>query len=147
MLPYLDQGWVSSVCVSVCCIIFLLCWKRHFLPSLAIRKYGRDFQAISDVIGNKSVVQVKNFFVNYRRRFNIDEVLQEWEAEHGKEENGPSNQKPVKSPDSSIKMPEEDDEVSLKQLVSAGFMLDFQLLSSLMLFSSCRSRFRLQLCQ
>ena len=99
------------------------------------------------MIGNKSVVQVKNFFVNYRRRFNIDEVLQEWEAEHGKEENGPSNQKPVKSPDSSIKMPEEDDEVSLKQLVSAGFMLDFQLLSSLMLFSSCRSRFRLHLCQ
>jgi hypothetical protein len=99
------------------------------------------------VIGNKSVVQVKNFFVNYRRRFNIDEVLQEWEAEHGKEENGPSNQKPVKSPDSSIKMPEEDDEVSLKQLVSAGFMLDFQLLSSLMTFSSCRNRFRLQLCQ
>lgn len=99
------------------------------------------------MIGNKSVVQVKNFFVNYRRRFNIDEVLQEWEAEHGKEENGPSNQKPVKSPDSSIKMPEEDDEVSLKQLVSAGFMLDFQLLSSLMTFSSCRNRFRLQLCQ
>lgn len=52
----------------------------------AIRKYGRDFQAISDVIGNKSVVQVKNFFVNYRRRFNLDEVLQEWEAEHGIEE-------------------------------------------------------------
>ncbi|XP_026856121.2 REST corepressor 1 isoform X1 [Electrophorus electricus] len=51
----------------------------------AIRKYGRDFQAISDVIGNKSVVQVKNFFVNYRRRFNLDEVLQEWEAEHGVE--------------------------------------------------------------
>ncbi len=55
------------------------CW----FPLSAIRKYGRDFQAISDVIGNKSVVQVKNFFVNYRRRFNLDEVLQEWEAEHG----------------------------------------------------------------
>lgn len=37
------------------------------------------------MIGNKSVVQVKNFFVNYRRRFNLDEVLQEWEAEHGME--------------------------------------------------------------
>ncbi|KAB0350877.1 hypothetical protein FD754_015734, partial [Muntiacus muntjak] len=84
--------------------------EEQLLAVQAIRKYGRDFQAISDVIGNKSVVQVKNFFVNYRRRFNIDEVLQEWEAEHGKEENGPSNQKPVKSPDSSIKMPEEDDE-------------------------------------
>lgn len=27
--------------------------------------------------------QVKNFFVNYRRRFNLEEVLQEWEAEQG----------------------------------------------------------------
>lgn len=70
------------------------------------------------------MVQVKNFFVNYRRRFNIDEVLQEWEAEHGKEEtNGPSNQKPATSPDNSVKMPEEEDEVSLKRLISARFIL------------------------
>lgn len=40
------------------------------------------------MIGNKSVVQVKNFLVNYRRRFNLDEVLQEWEAEHGMEGGG-----------------------------------------------------------
>ncbi|XP_048341413.1 REST corepressor 1 isoform X2 [Sphaerodactylus townsendi] len=86
---------------------------EQLLAVQAIRKYGRDFQAISDVIGNKSVVQVKNFFVNYRRRFNIDEVLQEWEAEHGKEEtNGTSNQKPVKSPDPSIKVSEEEDEAT-----------------------------------
>ncbi|RLW10482.1 hypothetical protein DV515_00001943 [Chloebia gouldiae] len=86
---------------------------EQLLAVQAIRKYGRDFQAISDVIGNKSVVQVKNFFVNYRRRFNIDEVLQEWEAEHGKEEtNGTNSQKPVKSPDNSTKMSEEEDEFS-----------------------------------
>uniref|UniRef100_G1NUC6 REST corepressor 1 n=1 Tax=Myotis lucifugus TaxID=59463 RepID=G1NUC6_MYOLU len=85
--------------------------EEQLLAVQAIRKYGRDFQAISDVIGNKSVVQVKNFFVNYRRRFNIDEVLQEWEAEHGKEEtNGPSGQKPVKSPDSALKVAEEEEE-------------------------------------
>lgn len=112
-------------------VFFFLCFslvlkkKNCSLTSLAIRKYGRDFQAISDVIGNKSVVQVKNFFVNYRRRFNIDEVLQEWEAEHGKEEtNGPSNQKPVKSPENSVKIPEEEDEVSLKhERFCAGFVL------------------------
>nr|XP_028561159.1 REST corepressor 1 isoform X1 [Podarcis muralis] len=86
---------------------------EQLLAVQAIRKYGRDFQAISDVIGNKSVVQVKNFFVNYRRRFNIDEVLQEWEAEHGKEEtNGTSTQKPVKSPDNTIKVSEEEDEAT-----------------------------------
>ncbi|XP_016067711.1 PREDICTED: REST corepressor 1 isoform X1 [Miniopterus natalensis] len=87
--------------------------EEQLLAVQAIRKYGRDFQAISDVIGNKSVVQVKNFFVNYRRRFNIDEVLQEWEAEHGKEEtHGPSNQKPAKSPDSSAKIPDEEEEAA-----------------------------------
>lgn len=65
------------------------------------------------------MVQVKNFFVNYRRRFNIDEVLQEWEAEHGKEEtNGPSSQKPVKSPETAIKLPEEEEEVSATHAVS-----------------------------
>ncbi|XP_028561240.2 REST corepressor 1 isoform X2 [Podarcis muralis] len=86
---------------------------EQLLAVQAIRKYGRDFQAISDVIGNKSVVQVKNFFVNYRRRFNIDEVLQEWEAEHGKEEtNGTSTQKPIKSPDNTIKVSEEEDEAT-----------------------------------
>lgn len=51
--------------------------------SSGVRKYGKDFQAIADVIGNKTVGQVKNFFVNYRRRFNLEEVLQEWEAEQG----------------------------------------------------------------
>ncbi|XP_062974141.1 REST corepressor 1 isoform X1 [Elgaria multicarinata webbii] len=87
---------------------------EQLLAVQAIRKYGRDFQAISDVIGNKSVVQVKNFFVNYRRRFNIDEVLQEWEAEHGKEEtNGTNTQKPVKSPDNNtIKVSEEEEEAT-----------------------------------
>ncbi|XP_031435758.1 REST corepressor 1 isoform X2 [Clupea harengus] len=65
--------------------------EEQLLAVQAIRKYGRDFQAISDVIGNKSVVQVKNFFVNYRRRFNLDEVLQEWEAEHGVEGEGAKN--------------------------------------------------------
>ncbi|XP_037550729.1 REST corepressor 1 [Nematolebias whitei] len=62
--------------------------EEQLLAVQGIRKYGRDFQAISDVIGNKSVVQVKNFLVNYRRRFNLDEVLQEWEAEQEMEGGG-----------------------------------------------------------
>ncbi|CAB1344830.1 unnamed protein product [Coregonus sp. 'balchen'] len=53
------------------------------LRQLDMELYGKDFQAIADVIGNKTVGQVKNFFVNYRRRFNLEEVLQEWEAEQG----------------------------------------------------------------
>lgn len=48
-----------------------------------IRKYGRDFKAIAEVIGNKTEAHVRSFFVNYRRRYNLDAVLQEFEAEHG----------------------------------------------------------------
>ncbi|KAM8921174.1 REST corepressor 1 isoform 2-T2 [Pelodytes ibericus] len=87
--------------------------EEQLLAVQAIRKYGRDFQAISDVIGNKSVVQVKNFFVNYRRRFNIDQVLLEWEAEHGEsEENGDCTEKAIKLPDTVIKTSDEEDEAS-----------------------------------
>ncbi|XP_037545950.1 REST corepressor 3 [Nematolebias whitei] len=56
---------------------------EQLLAVQGVRKYGKDFQAIADVIGNKTIGQVKNFFVNYRRRFNLEEVLQEWEAEQG----------------------------------------------------------------
>lgn len=49
-----------------------------------VRKYGKDFQAISEVIGNKTEAHVRSFFVNFRRRYNLDEVLAEYEAEHGK---------------------------------------------------------------
>uniref|UniRef100_UPI00398E966E REST corepressor 1 isoform X2 n=1 Tax=Pristiophorus japonicus TaxID=55135 RepID=UPI00398E966E len=86
--------------------------EEQLLAVQAIRKYGRDFQAISDVIGNKTVVQVKNFFVNYRRRFNLEEVLQEWEAEHGSgEANGSIGDKPQSSPDVATKLSEEEEEV------------------------------------
>ncbi|GCB86239.1 hypothetical protein scyTo_0026984, partial [Scyliorhinus torazame] len=37
--------------------------------------------AIAEVIGNKTLAQVNTFFVSYRRRFNLEEILQEWEAE------------------------------------------------------------------
>lgn len=89
----------------------------HIQFCAAIRKYGRDFQAISDVIGNKSVVQVKNFLVNYRRRFNLDEVLQEWEAEHGVEA-GDVGDKGVEEDKMDDKMevcPAEEEEVTVKE--------------------------------
>ncbi|XP_054715198.1 REST corepressor 3-like [Uloborus diversus] len=66
-----------------------------------VRKYGRDFKAVAEVVGNKTEANIKSFFVNYRRRFNLDGVLQEYDAEHGtphedseermEQENGTSN--------------------------------------------------------
>uniref|UniRef100_A0AAX7SYJ0 REST corepressor 3 n=1 Tax=Astatotilapia calliptera TaxID=8154 RepID=A0AAX7SYJ0_ASTCA len=94
---------------------------EQLLAVQGVRKYGKDFQAIADVIGNKTVGQVKNFFVNYRRRFNLEEVLQEWEAEQGtKAPNGDSatlgeEGKNSSNTPSGKSTDEEDDEVRLPQ--------------------------------
>lgn len=47
-----------------------------------MRKYGKDFQAMSEVLGNKNSGQCRNFFLNYRRRFNLLDVLSEYEKEN-----------------------------------------------------------------
>ncbi|XP_020787066.1 REST corepressor 3 isoform X1 [Boleophthalmus pectinirostris] len=90
---------------------------EQLLAVQGVRKYGKDFQAIADVIGNKTVGQVKNFFVNYRRRFNLEEVLQEWEAEQGtRAPNGDSatcgEEGKNSTPASGKSTDEEDEEVS-----------------------------------
>ncbi len=37
---------------------------------------------MAEVLGNKNVSQCRNFFVNYRRRFNLLDVLEEYEKEN-----------------------------------------------------------------
>ncbi|XP_066466486.1 REST corepressor 2 [Tiliqua scincoides] len=90
---------------------------EQLLAVQAIRKYGKDFQAIAEVIGNKTVAQVKTFFVSYRRRFNLEEVLQEWEAEQeGVGPAVPQGGSPTqhhKSSNASLASSEEEDEVQI----------------------------------
>jgi hypothetical protein len=50
---------------------------------VGVRKYGKDFRAIAEVIGTKTEAHLRSFFVNYRRRYNLDAVLKEFEAENG----------------------------------------------------------------
>ncbi|KAM3962038.1 LOW QUALITY PROTEIN: REST corepressor [Aphomia sociella] len=47
----------------------------------AVRKYGRDFQAIAETLGTKTEAHVRTFFVSYRRRYNLDAVLREHEQD------------------------------------------------------------------
>lgn len=64
-------------------------WSNQelLLAVQGVRKYGKDFQAISEVLGSKTAAQVKTFFVSQRRRFNLDQVLREYEeAEAGSRE-------------------------------------------------------------
>ncbi|XP_029610436.1 REST corepressor 2 isoform X2 [Salmo trutta] len=55
--------------------------EEQLLAVQAIRRYGKDFAVVAEVIGNKTLAQVSSFFVSYRRRFNLDEVVKEWQAE------------------------------------------------------------------
>lgn len=48
-----------------------------------VRKYGRDFKSIAEAIGNKTEHHVRTFFMNYRKRYNLDSVLKEYEQDNG----------------------------------------------------------------
>uniref|UniRef100_A0A3Q2SVV5 REST corepressor 2 n=1 Tax=Fundulus heteroclitus TaxID=8078 RepID=A0A3Q2SVV5_FUNHE len=79
--------------------------EEQLLAVQAIRRYGKDFTAIAEVIGTKTAPQVSSFFVSYRRRFNLDEVLREWAAEQvatSRDQRDPrrSSEEPVKMEDS-----------------------------------------------
>ena len=42
---------------------------------IGIRTFGKNFTAIAEVIGTKTESHVRSFFVNYRRRYNLDTAL------------------------------------------------------------------------
>ena len=71
--------WVIQIWLCKCLYIISILFNLF----TGVRKYGKDFAAIAEVIGNKAEVHLRSFFVNYRRRYNLDEVLGEYEAEHG----------------------------------------------------------------
>ncbi|KAF2358577.1 ELM2 domain [Trinorchestia longiramus] len=47
-----------------------------------VRQYGRDFKALAEIIGNKSENHVRSFFATYRKRYNLDQALREYEAQN-----------------------------------------------------------------
>ncbi|XP_045187077.1 REST corepressor 1-like [Mercenaria mercenaria] len=69
--------------------------EELLLAVQGVRKYGKDFSAIAEVIGTKTEAHVRSFFVNFRRRYNLDEVLAEYETEHGLESSKGKNDNDV----------------------------------------------------
>ncbi|XP_060531744.1 REST corepressor 1 [Cylas formicarius] len=47
------------------------------------RKYGKDFKSIAEMLGNKTENYVRTFFINHRKRYNLDQVIKEWEKDNG----------------------------------------------------------------
>ncbi|XP_053544830.1 REST corepressor 2 [Bombina bombina] len=93
---------------------------EQLLAVQAVRRYGKDFQAISEVLGNKTPSQVKTFFISYRRRFNLEEVLQEWEAEQEHSQPTVPTDTVRKTSTSSQSTSEEDDEVQITSVSSSS---------------------------
>lgn len=56
---------------------------EYLLAVQGIRRYGKNFKAIAEVIKTKNEGHVKNFFMNFRRRFNLDNLLKEYNSEYG----------------------------------------------------------------
>ncbi|KAM4721909.1 REST corepressor 2 [Rhinophrynus dorsalis] len=93
---------------------------EQLLAVQAVRKYGKDFQAISEVLGNKTPSQVKTFFISYRRRFNLEEVLKEWEAEQGHITPTAASDSPINSGSPhAMKEEEEEDEIQITSVSSS----------------------------
>lgn len=47
---------------------------------VGIRLYGKQYGAIAEIIGSKTEAHVRTFFVNYRKKYNLDELVKEYEA-------------------------------------------------------------------
>lgn len=47
-----------------------------------VRKYGKDCKAIAEVLGTKTEHHVRSFFMTYRRKFNLDTVLKDYEKDN-----------------------------------------------------------------
>lgn len=58
-------------------------WSNDELM-LAVRgisEFGKSFQAIADFLGTKSEAHVRTFFVNYRRKYNLDAIVKQFETQ------------------------------------------------------------------
>ena len=88
---YIREPWTKTVECTFSLIVgvhyecTLLLYADIQLLRAGVRRYGKNYRAIAEVIGNKNESLVRSFFVTYRRRFKLDEVLAEYEKEHGVE--------------------------------------------------------------
>ncbi|XP_074604424.1 REST corepressor 3-like [Brevipalpus obovatus] len=57
--------------------------EESLLAVQGIRKHGKDFKALAEIIGNKTEAHVRSFYVNNERKYNLKHILSEHEAETG----------------------------------------------------------------
>lgn len=58
-----------------------------------IQKHGKDFQAIAEILGTKTEQQVSQFYTSYRKKYNLDEKIKEFEAKQQQQQQKQQQQK------------------------------------------------------
>lgn len=47
-----------------------------------MRKYGKDFNAIAEAMGSKTPNQLNSFYVHYRKRYQLDSIVDKFDDQH-----------------------------------------------------------------
>lgn len=53
--------------------------EEQMLAVEGFRRFGRDYVKIAEVIGTKTEAHLRTFFVNYRRRYQLDALLKNYD--------------------------------------------------------------------
>uniref|UniRef100_A0A3Q2Q4D6 Nuclear receptor corepressor 2 n=1 Tax=Fundulus heteroclitus TaxID=8078 RepID=A0A3Q2Q4D6_FUNHE len=73
-------------------------------------QYGRNWSAISKMVGSKTVSQCKNFYFNYKKRQKLDEILQQHKMKSEKERKARRRGKASQNEEASAPYPAEEEE-------------------------------------
>ncbi|KAF6204720.1 hypothetical protein GE061_018881 [Apolygus lucorum] len=57
--------------------------EEMLLAVQGVRMHGKDFNTIAEVLGTKTETHLRLFYAKERKRYNLDKVVAEYEAEHG----------------------------------------------------------------
>lgn len=59
-----------------------------------LRQFGTNWTAVANLVGTKTKEQCRNFYFNYKRKFGLDEILQEYRMSKGGKDDGQQDDKP-----------------------------------------------------